>query len=67
MFPSLMLSSSITVNERRLSQGTLKHTVLSRGCNAWYNNGSVVIAMYPVDILHFKGNLLFHIATVMHC
>jgi cation diffusion facilitator CzcD-associated flavoprotein CzcO len=60
----LMLDRSIAVNDsvvrnwNRRAQGTLKRTVWSRGCNAWYNNGEVVTAMYPGSVLHFKGKSL---------
>ncbi|PWY76999.1 FAD/NAD(P)-binding domain-containing protein [Aspergillus heteromorphus CBS 117.55] len=51
---SVVVKDSAIHMYNRYAQANLKHTVWSTGCQAWYNNGSVVTAMYPGSVLHFK-------------
>ncbi|KAJ5984731.1 hypothetical protein N7481_006830 [Penicillium waksmanii] len=51
---SAAVYDSVVHSYNRRAQGTLKNTVWSGGCSAWYNNGDTVTAMYPGSVLHFK-------------
>ncbi|KAJ5617930.1 hypothetical protein N7537_003044 [Penicillium hordei] len=44
---SVAVKDSAVRNYNRRAQASLKRTVWSKGCHAWYNNGQAVTAMYP--------------------
>ncbi|KAJ5825235.1 hypothetical protein N7474_002373 [Penicillium riverlandense] len=52
---SIAVTDSVVRHYNRYAQANLQNTVWSKGCNAWYNNGTRVTAMYPGSVLHFKG------------
>ncbi|RAL07846.1 flavin-containing monooxygenase [Aspergillus homomorphus CBS 101889] len=52
---SIVVKDDVVRQYNRHAQAGLKRTVWTTGCQAWYNNGTTVTAMYPGSVLQYKG------------